>query len=625
MRATRHKRRSSAKPVQRWSAAAVLVTISLGSGAALRAEEPLVRASVKPQSVRPVRPPVQPCPPLADSLNSAVDSLRGRTGSSAESLVALRGSTDAIEPERKARPPHLADQLNQLLDGLAQEAGHLLRRGLSGSGRTFECVFGVTPSYTGQVIDFSVRRTASAAAEVAKDLGLDGPTLFPRPVALPDRRLIESGQTLTLLRAWQAGWSNDPQLRAARAAQAVVAERLPLARSQLLPQAQLGVARNSNNVTREGLNTLQQRQEIFDRYESANSTLQLRQPILRPQQVVAVQQASAFIRESRAVLEREIQNFSVRLATAYFDVLLANDQMDLIESQRRFLELAVAAERQALASGFGTRTDVDAAVARLDLNRAQALEAQQQLAMARRQLESYVAQPVAGLAPLDAARLEAFTAVDEDLSAWVMRAQTASPEVQQLMAQREVSSQEMNKARAGHLPTVDLVAQMQRSRSENTISPQAQYTNRTVGVQVNVPIYSGGFVNSQTRQAGADLQRIDEQIEALKADLSVRVHKEFRGVVEGRARVRALVAAVRSAEVALDSARKSVKAGVRTTVDVLNAEQQRMQAKRDLSQARYSMLVSLVRLQALAGNSDESFISRVDAVLNPALYQNMQE
>jgi len=532
-------------------------------------------------------------------------------------------SFEARTSEQRGRPQHLADQLNQLLDGLTEEAAHLVRRGLSGSGRGFECVFGFQPSYAGRLVDFSMRRTANAAAEVAKDLGLDGPTLVPKPVALPDRRLIEPNHSLTLLSAWQAGWSNDPQLRAARAAQAVVSERLPLARSQLLPQAQLGLARNANNVTREGLNTLQQRQEIFDRYESANSTLQVRQPILRPQQLVAVQQASAFIRESKAVLDRELQNFSVRLTTAYFDVLLAMDQVELIDSQRRFLELAVAAEKQALALGFGTRTDVDAAVARLDLNRAQALEGGQQLAMARRQLEAFVAQPVGALAPLDATRVETVTAIDDDLNAWVMRAQAASPEVQQLLAQRDVSSQEMNKARAGHLPTVDLVAQMQRSRSENTISPQAQYTNRTVGVQVNIPLYSGGFVNSQTRQASADVQRIDEQIQALKADLSVRVHKEFRGVVEGRARVRALEVAVRSAEVALDSARKSVKAGVRTTVDVLNAEQQRMQAKRDLSQARYSMLVSLVRLQALTGNTDEPFISRLNSALNPAPHQGL--
>jgi outer membrane protein/protease secretion system outer membrane protein len=176
-------------------------------------------------------------------------------------------------------------------------------------------------------------------------------------------------------------------------------------------------------------------------------------------------------------------------------------------------------------------------------------------------------------------------------------------------------AQELNKARAGHLPTVDLVAQVQRSRSENTISPQSSFQNRSVGIQVNVPIYSGGFVNSVTRQASAELERLDESLQAMRLDIGVRVHREYRGVVEGIARVEALEAAVRSAEVALDSARKSVTAGVRTQVDVLNADQQLWQARRDLSESRYGMLAALVRLRALAGESDETLIARINAVL----------
>jgi TolC family type I secretion outer membrane protein len=510
---------------------------------------------------------------------------------------------------------NLADQLNRTLDRIIEEAGRLVRRGSSGSGRAFECIFGVPPVYVGQVIDFSARRTVSAVGQTATELGLSGPVIFPRPLEFPPKRAIETAQTLTLAHAWRTGWANDPQVRAARAAQAVVSERLPLARSQLLPQAQLGAQRIDNSLTREGLNTLQQRQEIFDRYESGNVSLQVRQPLFRAQQVIAVTQALAFVDESMATLEREMQNFSVRLTVAYFEALLARDQMDLIDTQRRFLEQAVAAERKALMAGFGTRTDVDAAAAKLDLNQAQALEARQQQEMARRQLEAYVAHPIGELAKLNISSLERLTEIDADLGDWVLRAQAASPEVRQLLAQREASRQEMKKARAGHLPTVDFVAQVQRSRSENTLSPQAQFTNRSMGVQLNLPLYSGGFVNSQTRQASAEVQRLDEQIDAAKADLGVRVHKEFRGVVEGRARVKALEVAARSADVALDSARKSVKAGIRTTVDVLNAEQSRMQVMRDLAQARYSTIVSLVRLHALTGGADEAFMTRIDSAL----------
>jgi outer membrane protein/protease secretion system outer membrane protein len=136
-----------------------------------------------------------------------------------------------------------------------------------------------------------------------------------------------------------------------------------------------------------------------------------------------------------------------------------------------------------------------------------------------------------------------------------------------------------------------------------------------VGVQLNVPLYSGGSVNSVTRQVSAEIERLDEALEALRADLGVRVHREYRTVTEGVLRIEALETAVRSAEVALDSARKSAVAGVRTQVDILNAEQALSQAQRDLSESRYVMLAALVRLQSLAGESDETLIARLNALL----------
>jgi outer membrane protein/protease secretion system outer membrane protein len=187
--------------------------------------------------------------------------------------------------------------------------------------------------------------------------------------------------------------------------------------------------------------------------------------------------------------------------------------------------------------------------------------------------------------------------------------------MRRLRAQRESMGHELNKARAGHLPTLDFIAQVQRSRSENTLSPQSRYQNTSVGVQLNVPLYSGGSVNSVTRQVSAEVERLNEALEALKADIGVRVHREYRTVTEGVARIEALEMAVRSAEVALDSARKSAAAGVRTQVDILNAEQALSQSLRDLNESRYVMLAALVRLQSLAGESDESLIARLNGLL----------
>jgi TolC family type I secretion outer membrane protein len=390
---------------------------------------------------------------------------------------------------------------------------------------------------------------------------------------------------------------------------------VPQARAQLLPQVQLGVTRLANDLSRDGQNSAQQALQIFDRYPSANDTLSLRQPLVRMQQVVGVQQAKSIEAEAQAIYAGEEQSFSVRVVGSYLEILLAQDNLALLEAQRVFLQSALSAARRGLAGGVGTRTDVDAAQARLDLNRAQLLQARQQLEFARRQLQAWVSRPFGNVVGVDGQRLKRMNAAEFSLEEWLRRAEGNAPEMRRLRAQRESMGHELNKARAGHLPTLDFIAQVQRSRSENTLSPQSRYQNTSVGVQLNVPLYSGGSVNSVTRQVSAEVERLNEALEALKADIGVRVHREYRTVTEGVARIEALEMAVRSAEVALDSARKSAAAGVRTQVDILNAEQALSQSLRDLNESRYVMLAALVRLQSLAGESDESLFARLNGLL----------
>ena len=130
-----------------------------------------------------------------------------------------------------------------------------------------------------------------------------------------------------------------------------------------------------------------------------------------------------------------------------------------------------------------------------------------------------------------------------------------------------------------------------------------------------MPIYAGGYVSSQNRQAVAELERADQSLEATRRDLALRVEKEFRGVTEGVLRVKALEQAVRSNETLVHSNRRSFEGGSRTLVDILNAEEQRVTALRDLAQARYQYVLARIRLQALAGTGNESTIGEVDAWL----------
>jgi outer membrane protein TolC len=243
------------------------------------------------------------------------------------------------------------------------------------------------------------------------------------------------------------------------------------------------------------------------------------------------------------------------------------------------------------------------------------IEARQNVAYTMQQLQILINQPIDKLSQLDIANLELTTPVPNVLEDWIERAQASSPQIQSLKSKVEITRQDIAKSQAGHYPTLDAVAQWTQSESENVTSTTTRYTNNSVGVQLNIPIYSGGSVNAAVRQSLAGLARAEQTLEAGRRDLGLRVHKEFRGVTENIPKIRALEQALRSADQLVLSSRKSVLAGSRTMLDILNAEQQRMVVLRDLAQARYLYLLSKVRLLALVGEADLAALASINRVL----------
>jgi outer membrane protein/protease secretion system outer membrane protein len=230
-------------------------------------------------------------------------------------------------------------------------------------------------------------------------------------------------------------------------------------------------------------------------------------------------------------------------------------------------------------------------------------------------LQLLINQPIDQIARLNVMALKLSLPNPSNLDEWTRKAEQASPEMRALQARLEAARREVSKAQAGHLPTLDAVAQWTNSGSENITRVNSRYENKTIGVQLNIPLYSGGYVNSTTRQAVAEQTRAEESLEALRRDLGVRVHKEYRGVSEGVMRVRALEQAVRSAELMMQSTQMSFKAGSRTQLDVLNAQQQYTLALRDLAQARFVYLMSKVKLASLAGDDALSSVDEINASL----------
>lgn len=417
---------------------------------------------------------------------------------------------------------------------------------------------------------------------------------------------------LDLAQVYQAALEQDANIRAARATAEAGRENLPQARAQLLPSLSASMARNNNQLSSTTQNFLGQPVTSDYSYPSRNDTLTLRQPIYRKYQWAQYRQAQAQVEDANAVLESELQNLAVRVGGAYFEALLAEDQLALVLAQRKTYTTQLDAVRKRFDAGAGVRTDIDEAQARLDMALAQELEARQNVDYTRRQLQVLVNQPVDPLAVLDAGAMPLQPPQPNRLEDWTVLAEQNSPELKVLRARLEAAASEVDKAKAGHFPTLDAVAQWARSSSENNLNINSSYNSQSVGLQLNIPIFAGGGVDAAVRQALANRERAEQLLEAARRDLGVRVHKEFRGMTEGVLRVRALEQAVRSAEQALFSSQKSFQAGSRTTVDVLNAEQGKMTALRDLAQARYVYLISQLRLKVLVGEADASSIEGIN-------------
>lgn len=419
---------------------------------------------------------------------------------------------------------------------------------------------------------------------------------------------------LDLAEAYRLALGQDSQIRAARANADAGREKLPQARAQFFPSIGATASQGKNQLQTTS-SFLGQAQTGFQRYNSSNDSLSAKVPIFRKQLFSQYSQAKAQVADANAQLEHEEQNLVMRVTEAYFNVLLADEQVTLLEITRRSFATQVDAARRGFQAGTGTRTDIDEAQARLDLTVAQQLEARQATDIMRRRLEVLVNQPVKEIAPVDVRKLQLTPPTPASVEEWTTMADATSPELDSLRAQVEAARAEVDKAKAGHYPTLDAYAQVGHSNSDNVNSINTQYYQKSVGLQLSVPIFSGGYINSQVREALAKLESSENQLEGLRRDLAVRVHQEYRGVTEGLAKVQALEQAVRSTEQLVVSSRRSFEAGVRTRLDILNSEQQAGTARRDLAQARLQYLLSRVRLKALAGSMRADNIDEINAWL----------
>lgn len=410
---------------------------------------------------------------------------------------------------------------------------------------------------------------------------------------------------------------NDPQFASARAAAEATRERLPQARALLLPSIALAASanRNETDATLLGGATpfLQPGRRQFD---TSAVSLQVTQPIYRRANRIQLDQATVQVRQAELQLQNAAQDMILRAAQAYFDVLGAEDTLALIEAQRSAIGEQLAIAKRSFEVGSVTIVDFNEARARYDLVTAQGVVAVNELEFRRRALGELIGRAPPPLRPLrDGAR--PVPPQPTEVAHWVERARRDGLQVRLQEASLEIATQEIDRQRAGHQPTLDAVGSAGQSRAgaSPTSSVGSDVNQLALGLQLNVPLYQGGAVQSRVREALATQSRAREDLEAARRAAALAARGAFLGLTGGLEQVRALEAAMESNRVSLASTEVGLKVGVRTQVDVLNAQQALFTTRRDLALARNAALLAGLRLQAAVGELDDEDLAPLQSLL----------
>ncbi len=419
--------------------------------------------------------------------------------------------------------------------------------------------------------------------------------------------LSQPALALDLLQAFNDAQAYDSQLASARAQRDATRETAVQARAGLLPSAAFTAGVNKINGD---ASTLQGKLPID--YTADSYQLQLKQPLFNLGNVAAYDQGKLQAAAGDVQYEQARIDLALRVAQAYFDVLAAEDAINFLEAQKTAINEQLASAKRNFEVGTATITDTHEAQARFDLAEAQEIAARNDLDVKRNALALLIGKQPDVLATLKAG---ATLAPPEPAAVerWVEQAQANNLGVVAQGLSAQVAKLAIDRARAGHMPTVDAVGSYGRNKSFFT-SPITT-TTTTIGLQLTVPLFAGYATTSQVNQAVALEDKARTDLETSKRNAAQSVRTAYLGVKSGLSQVRALEAAETSSKLALEANQLGYQVGVRINIDVLNAQQQLYSTRRDLAKARYDTLVNGLRLKAAAGSLSQEDIAQLNALL----------
>jgi outer membrane protein len=394
-------------------------------------------------------------------------------------------------------------------------------------------------------------------------------------------------------------------------------ERLPQGRALLLPTLNLAASAQRSRIESESRDPAVT-PDFTRRPSSTGYTLTFAQPIFRPQNYLQYRQAEFQVQQAEATFGQAGQDLIIRVAQAYFDVLAAQDTLALVRAQKTAIAEQLEQAKRNFEVGTATITDTHEAQSRFDLAGAQDIAALNDLENRRRALQLLTGKAYASLQPLRT-DVKLSQPNPASMDTWVDLAEKQSYPVQIQEASERVAALEARRASAAHLPTLDFVATHGKTgqSASSTSAVGADITSTTLGLQLALPLFQGGGLDSREREAAALSLRAKDDLESARRNSALASRQNYLSVINGIAQVGALEQALVSSRSALDSNRLGYEVGIRINIDVLNAQQQLFSTQRDLALARYNTITNHLRLKAAAGSLREDDLEEVNRALAP--------
>ena len=355
-------------------------------------------------------------------------------------------------------------------------------------------------------------------------------------------------------------------------------------------------------------------------YLQNNATLTASQPLYRPANLAVYRQSAKQLSQAYAQLTVAEQDLLIRVSQAYFDVLASQDSLNFVRAQKIAVSEQLASAKRNFEVGTATITDTREAQARYDLVIAQEIAADNDLRVKRLALDTIVGIKNAAPKPLNAGTALNPT-LPQDVEEWVKQSESSHPSVLNAQLAMDIAQLEIERARAGHKPTVDLVGSYAGTRSlggtavSGSVSSNSHVVSPTLQVVMNVPLFAGFATENRYKETVQLEDKARQDLELARRNVAQATRTAYFGVVSGLGQVKALEAAESSSQVALDANKLGYSVGVRINIDVLNSQSQLFQTKRDLAKARYDVLVGSLKLRQASGLLKEDDLQGVNAML----------